>query len=1181
MSATMAAAMYQSYFGVPSPPLKVGVKRYPIKEVYLENLGVNVKLPMRYERIIQDLAHDCNKLKGKLPPNPHYLERVLSLAAQLALSVCSSGSSVLIFVSGMSDILSLTESIEMMNPPGSRVSCFSIHSDLPIEEQLSVFRKLDKEEKRIIIATNAAESSVTLPEVDNVICLGLCKQIVYNEVSHRQMLSAAWISRANAMQRAGRTGRLRAGTVYRLYTQYVYEEHFEAFEAGEMVRIPLDTVILSLKDMLPDYRISEVLMECLEPPDVKTIERSFENLYRWHFISSPDEDSQITDIGSFSLALGVDIMLGCLVGLGIRMGVGAEVIQLAAVLTFPKPVWSIGSPLVHSALQLNDILVTTFHSRCHFDANMFSDPLATMNLLYKYSSRTGYSWDWYKSNGISMPRIKQLAKTYDSLLQRVSRFVHIPAERLQLDCSPQDMPYSKLTVLRVIMAWVFNDSIIECNTSKFTKNIVDDHIVYAIQKKSGPVNEKYLSQKLGTRNPFQVFDYTETECEGYFHTAEDRFQQQQQQEQQPPPQNRQPPSDVINSFQSYCFYHEYDVGWMMQDCFALFYIRDKGRLKESVVKRLKDSLFTVKLCRAEEKASKAKRGKDGRPCGLWQFHDVDETEAVQDASYVYICRSENCKTKDIESIHRDVANIVFTMGKNAISCAFTKYHKEKGMQYRIKARGREPDLSQQDLLDMFGTAEVSMKKKVEEFRCKKAIAFPLDCQEDKVSKALTGTWQTPIIKSIPEGARLLNVLTSSYKGPVLKLPPQDYDEKKHAECEDEDLVEVFFRQEETALRFRWSRLFSGGSVMVPNTSIPVTVLPAYVEDGIDSKLYCVCSNALELRSGGIRVENITLLPPGTLFFLLCQISFGLCRSSNKTELMNILKKSLRKNKQDSEQYIIANEEFWASKIQAAIDFDAAAADSGMGEQLQCDPNIVTQFFDVFDGTDKYKLEPWDTLHSNIFAYNNKVTLRIDIPPAIKQSYEPCSDTLDGLVTRAAEGNDTSAVVYSHKGTGQRSVNLEGVGIGNAYEMTQYEFGEVFDRCWCLPLSRYAAIERLTQTCSAPADALEVSLSAEAYRASQIMLRLFHSPMNIDGETVLSVTNQATWSLYSVMCGNGKPWYYAEFDQGIMSFSVTSARGPCPECAGGCLAMYAARAHVRHRYSSGKSQDQNVFVFPYD
>eukprot|EP00957_Ditylum_brightwellii_P103459 7883547-Ditylum_brightwellii.AAC.1 len=75
---------------------------------------------------------------------------------------------------------------------------------------MTAFDSPEKGKVKIIIATNAAESSVTLPDVDHVICLGLCKQISYNPQSHRQILDSTWISRASATQRAGRTGRVRS-----------------------------------------------------------------------------------------------------------------------------------------------------------------------------------------------------------------------------------------------------------------------------------------------------------------------------------------------------------------------------------------------------------------------------------------------------------------------------------------------------------------------------------------------------------------------------------------------------------------------------------------------------------------------------------------------------------------------------------------------------------------------------------------------------------------------------------------------------------------------------------------------------------------------------------------------------------------------------------------------------------
>lgn len=138
---------------------------------------------------------------------------------------------------------------------------------------------------------------------------------------------------------------VRPGTVWRMYARETYDVHMDAFEPGEILRIPLDSVILMLKEMLPGESVVEVLLHCLEPPNIKTIDRSFESLYRSHFVSSPDDSCDITTLGAFVSALGLDLALGSLIGLGLQFGVGKEAIMLAAVLSFPKSPWIISSKL--------------------------------------------------------------------------------------------------------------------------------------------------------------------------------------------------------------------------------------------------------------------------------------------------------------------------------------------------------------------------------------------------------------------------------------------------------------------------------------------------------------------------------------------------------------------------------------------------------------------------------------------------------------------------------------------------------------------------------------------------------------------------------------------------------------------------------------------------------------------
>lgn len=108
-----------------------------------------------------------------------------------------------------------------------------------------------------------------------------------------------------------------------------------------------------LKEMLEGESVTQVLQDCLEPPNLSTIDRSFASLHRSHFITDPGDDSEITTLGKFVSALGIDLALGSLIGLGIQFGVAAEAVQMAGILAFPKTPWIMSSPLIHEAQDFN------------------------------------------------------------------------------------------------------------------------------------------------------------------------------------------------------------------------------------------------------------------------------------------------------------------------------------------------------------------------------------------------------------------------------------------------------------------------------------------------------------------------------------------------------------------------------------------------------------------------------------------------------------------------------------------------------------------------------------------------------------------------------------------------------------------------------------------------------------
>lgn len=173
MSATVAADMYAQYFDMKQPPIFVGARCHDIKEYYIEDLDKLLNLSNREALSVHDIGEKCQALiKSNSAPNAHYMEKINDLAIQVVLSVVNERSSALIFVPGISSIVSIFEKVERLVIPGIKYKCVAIHSDIPFDDQMMAFDPVKAGEIKIIVATNAAESSLTLPDVDHVICTG-------------------------------------------------------------------------------------------------------------------------------------------------------------------------------------------------------------------------------------------------------------------------------------------------------------------------------------------------------------------------------------------------------------------------------------------------------------------------------------------------------------------------------------------------------------------------------------------------------------------------------------------------------------------------------------------------------------------------------------------------------------------------------------------------------------------------------------------------------------------------------------------------------------------------------------------------------------------------------------------------------------------------------------------------
>lgn len=132
--------------------------------------------------------------------------------------------------------------------PGA-LSVLPLYAMLPASAQLRVFEEIKEGERLVVVATNVAETSLTIPGIKYVVDTGREKVKNYNSSNGMETYEVQWISKASAAQRAGRAGRTGPGHCYRLYSSAVFNNIFADFSTPEILKTPVDGVILLMKSM--------------------------------------------------------------------------------------------------------------------------------------------------------------------------------------------------------------------------------------------------------------------------------------------------------------------------------------------------------------------------------------------------------------------------------------------------------------------------------------------------------------------------------------------------------------------------------------------------------------------------------------------------------------------------------------------------------------------------------------------------------------------------------------------------------------------------------------------------------------------------------------------------------------------------------------------------------------------
>lgn len=261
-SATLDAEKFSTYFDN-APIFYVPGRRYPVDILYTPQ------------------------------PEANYLHAAITTVFQIHTT--QPKGDILVFFTGQEEIEAAAENLEetmrtLQNKVAEMVVC-PIYANLPSEMQAKIFEPTPPGARKVVLATNIAETSITIDGVVFVIDPGVVKQDSFNPKTGMFALTIVPCSKASANQRAGRAGRVGPGKAFRLYTKWAYQNEMDANTTPEIQRTNLNMTVLLLKSL----GINDLIgFEFMDPPSTDTLIKSLELLY---MLGALNDKGELTKMG--------------------------------------------------------------------------------------------------------------------------------------------------------------------------------------------------------------------------------------------------------------------------------------------------------------------------------------------------------------------------------------------------------------------------------------------------------------------------------------------------------------------------------------------------------------------------------------------------------------------------------------------------------------------------------------------------------------------------------------------------------------------------------------------------------------------------------------------------------------------------------------------------------------------
>ncbi|XP_028832515.1 ATP-dependent RNA helicase DHX30 [Denticeps clupeoides] len=461
MSATGDTQRLVRYFGG-CPVVSVPGFMHPVREYFLGEVLREMGRPERRQTQNGD--------KDDATPDPDLVADVIN-----HIHTTREPGALLCFLPGWQDIKAVQQRLEeRARFQSDSQLILPLHSSMSVADQQTVFQRPPEGKRKIVLATNIAETSITIDDVVYVVDLGAQKQQNYDPRTKVSCLDTVWVSHSNVTQRRGRAGRCQPGHAYHLFPR----EHLKAmsvFPVPEILRTPLESLVVQAKIHCPQIKAVDFLSQVLDPPEPSAVRDAVRNLQD---IDVLDRSENLTLLGERVARMSCDPRLG-------------KVLVLAALFRCVSPLLSVAACLTRDPFfnsMENRAIISK--AKAALSGSSCSDYLVFSRAVQGWRDQPNREsrqefLDTYTLSGASLRFIQGLTQQFSENLKEAELVEH-PADCLRLTSPYNQFSHEDELLKSVLMAGLY-PNLIQVKKGSITKGgrFRPDSLSYRTQ--TGPV----------------------------------------------------------------------------------------------------------------------------------------------------------------------------------------------------------------------------------------------------------------------------------------------------------------------------------------------------------------------------------------------------------------------------------------------------------------------------------------------------------------------------------------------------------------------------------------------------------------------------------------------------------------------------------------------------------------------